>query len=79
MRDFLYIRNFAPDRWPIGNPYDLEDPNLVDPGEITEIIRTNGGMTPGRTARQPYSDMDAGPTKLWLLVNRNTEDVRPKF
>ena len=78
-KDFLYIRNFAPDRWPMGDPYGMEDPNLVDPEEITEILRSTRVMTPGRTARAPYGDIDAGPTKVWLLVNRNTEDVRSRF
>ena len=78
-KDFLYIRNFAPDRWPMGDPCGMEDPNLVNPEEITEILRSTRIFNPGRAACAPYSDIDVGPTKVWLLVNRNAEDVRSKF
>ena len=29
-KDFLYIYNFAPDRWPMGDPYALADETIVD-------------------------------------------------
>ena len=63
----------------MGDPCGMEDPNLVNPEEITEILRSTRIFNPGRTACAPYSDIDVGPTKVWLLVNRNAEDVRPKF
>ena len=54
--DFLYIRNFAPDRWPMGAP-----------GAATE---TDAAELETET-RAGFADMDAGPTKAWLIVHRD--------
>ena len=43
---YLYIRNFAPERWPMGLP-------------------------PGSPGIPAFADMDGGPTKAWLLANRD--------
>ena len=53
--DHLYIRNFAPDRWPAGAPYAAAEtpPNLR-------------GVAANTFAAFP--DMDAGPTKTWLVA-----------
>lgn len=45
-KEYLYIRNFAPDRYPAGDP-------------------------------EGYHDIDAAPTKTWMLENRNRPDVKP--
>ena len=74
-RDFLYIRNFAPDRWPIGDPNGMEDPALVDAEEITRILSSASN----RAVRSPFPDIDDGPTKHWMLVNRGVDEVRAKF
>jgi N-sulfoglucosamine sulfohydrolase len=64
-KDFLYVRNFAPDRYPMGDPK---------------------GVTPERTPAAnaletdtfvAFPDMDAGPTKAWLIAHR--DDVRWKW
>ena len=78
-KDFLYIRNFAPDRWPMGDPNGMEDPDLVDPKEIAELMRSASYAAPHRKARGPFADIDSGPTKHWMLVNRGTDEVQPKF
>ena len=59
-KDFLYIRNFQPDRWPMGNPYHLET------GDSRETMATSLGNT-----RYTYPDLDAGPTKTWLVLHGN--------
>jgi arylsulfatase A-like enzyme len=54
-QDFLYIRNFAPDRWPMGRPG-------FEPGEAApaaEALEQNTFAA--------FSDMDASPTKAWLV------------
>ena len=58
-KDYLYIRNFAPDRWPMGAPYAAADTELPRPGDL----ETN--------TRLAFPDMDAGPTKAWLIAHRN--------
>jgi hypothetical protein len=56
---YLYIRNFHPERWPMGSPKLAEDPAVE-----------------GRLAKDTmvgYADMDASPTKAWLIANRESE------
>jgi N-sulfoglucosamine sulfohydrolase len=53
---FLYIRNFAPDRWPMGSPGELAK---ADPQALQD------------TTYAAYSDMDASPTKAWLIAHRD--------
>ncbi len=54
-KDYLYIRNFAPDRMPMGEPGNLDAPAK----DLESITYT------------AYSDMDASPAKAWLIANRN--------
>ena len=74
-KDFLYIRNFTPDRWPIGDPNALEDPTLVDPDEIRRLEQA----VLDKTEPAIFADIDAGPTKTFMLINREEEDIKPKF
>ncbi len=65
---YLYIINFKPDRDPMGRI------NPPDAGE--------GGPTPDqilRDTRAAIPDMDAGPTKSWLIRNRDTPLGKPFF
>jgi len=57
--EYLYIINFQPDRWPMGNPYRLDDAKPPTAEELTENTRVT------------LMDMDAGPTKAWLVAHRN--------
>lgn len=67
--DFLYIINFEPERWPMGDPKGLDLPDTAPPAYEDLQWRTF-------TA---YSDMDASPTKAWMIYNRGEEDVKPLF
>lgn len=56
--DFLYVRNFKPDRWPMGDPKAaagdaMPDDRLID-----------------RDTRAAFADIDASPTKTWLIRHR---------
>lgn len=77
-KDFLYIRNFAPERWPMGDPNFLEDPKLVDPDRIRELTMFRAFLPPPHE-KLVYGDLDPGPTKTWMLVHRNEESVKPNF
>lgn len=57
--DFLYIRNFAPDRWPMGDPKGVTATSEPSQQELEE--NTYAG----------FADMDASPTKAWLVAHRN--------
>ncbi len=56
--DFLYIRNFAPDRWPEGNPRNITDGSGPPHAKLVEDTMVT------------FSDMDSGPTKAWLVEHR---------
>jgi arylsulfatase A-like enzyme len=58
-REFLYIRNFAPERWPLGVPYRVTETNAPGQEELE-----------GETYAA-FADMDASPTKAWLVLHRN--------
>jgi arylsulfatase A-like enzyme len=57
--DYLYIRNFKPDRWPMGSPKG-----------VTETEAPAAEALAGNT-RVAFADMDASPTKAWLVAHRN--------
>ncbi len=63
--DFLYVRNFKPDRWPMGDPKaaagtaNPED-RLID-----------------QDTRAAFADIDASPTKTWLIRHRFDEALGP--
>jgi arylsulfatase A-like enzyme len=57
--DFLYIRNFAPDRWPMGSPAGAADKELPP----TQAMESNTYVA--------FADMDASPTKAWLIEHRD--------
>lgn len=65
--DFLYIVNFRPDRWPLGDPYRLDGSNPPSAEEITEETRIT------------LPDEDAGPTKAWLVGVRNDPQWKTHF
>ena len=65
--DYLYIINFRPDRWPMGDPYRLEGDNPPSAKEVTEDTRCT------------LPDEDAGPTKAWLVGMRNDPRWKPHF
>ncbi len=68
-RDFLYIHNFAPDRWPMGDPCGLDDPDAAAPS--FEELSQNTLIA--------YADLDASPTKAWMVHHRGEEDVQALF
>jgi len=57
-KDFVYIRNFAPDRMPMGDAKGALDPKVLADGSLTANTRIG------------FADMDASPTKTWLVANR---------
>ena len=64
--DFLYIRNFKPDRWPMGVApgYGLpDDQPMPDLGQID------------RSTFAAFGDLDASPTKTWIIEHRADEGM----
>ncbi len=65
--DALFIINFRPDRWPLGDPYRLDGDSPPSVEELTEVTRTT------------LPDEDAGPTKAWLVGVRNDPQWKAHF
>jgi uncharacterized sulfatase len=66
-KDHVFIRNFAPDRWPMGAPY-----GVTDTSEPTVIELEND-------TRSAFPDMDASPTKAWVVKNRREPQFQPFY
>jgi arylsulfatase A-like enzyme len=65
--DHLLIINFKPDRFPMGDPYRLDS---SDPPKYEEIRDET---------RVTLPDEDAGPTKAWLVGQRNSPQWQAHF
>jgi len=64
-RDFLYIRNFAPERWPMGTPTGMGDPAQEPSFEKLE-----------QNTFAAFGDLDASPTKAWMVKHRRDPQWR---
>jgi uncharacterized sulfatase len=64
--DFLYIRNFNPERWPmgIGPGYGLPE----GPMPSHEQLENNTFVA--------FGDLDASPTKAWIVTHRNDPEMQ---
>lgn len=67
--DYIYIVNFEPDRWPMGDPKGVDQPNATLPSYEDLAYDTF-------TA---YPDLDASPTKAYMIQHREDLDVEPLF
>jgi arylsulfatase A-like enzyme len=65
--EHLYIINFKPDRWPLGDPYRLDGTDPPTSEELTEETRVT------------FADEDAGPAKAWLVGRRNDPKWKSLF
>ena len=68
-RDFIYIINFEPDRWPMGDPIGLDGGERPEP-TVEELTHDTFAT---------LRDMDASPTKAWLVTHREDHDVEPLY
>ncbi len=58
-RDYLYVRNFAPDRYPLGDPGGV----TAEKAPAAQALENNTFVA--------FADMDASPTKAWLVAHRH--------
>ena len=65
--DYLYIINFKPDRWPLGDPYRLDGDDVPSASELTENTFAS------------LPDDDAGPAKAWLVGHRKDPQWKSLF
>ena len=57
-KDYLYVRNFAPDRYPLGDPKGV----TADKEPTANALEND--------TYAAFPDMDASPTKAWLIAHR---------
>lgn len=66
-KDFLYIKNFKTERWPVGDPSNSEIPDQIDSKDIKPF-----GLG--------YADIDDSPTKELMIKNPHLfPDLFPKI
>jgi uncharacterized sulfatase len=63
---YHYIYNFAAERWPMGDPQGLDNPDT--PAPPYEELEHDTFVA--------YPDMDAGPTKAWMVHHRSEDPVK---
>lgn len=68
-KNFLYIRNFKPDRWPMG----------VGPGYGAEATAMPAFEVLRENTTAAFGDMDASPTKAWIAHNCEHDPDMRKF
>ncbi len=68
-REFLYIRNFEPERWPMGDGPARTAPASEWP--TAEALREN--------TFSAFGDLDASPTKAYIAIHRNDEGMEPYY
>ena len=65
--EYLYIRNYRPERWPAGPSQKYARVRYSDDGDVLQatLERDHGG----------YHDIDAGPTLSFLIARRGTPHI----
>jgi len=66
-KDFLYIVNFKPERWPMGTPLEREDGKASYFNELAYNTFTT------------CADFDASPTKAWIVQNKNQPGIQKYY
>jgi hypothetical protein len=70
--DYLYVVNFAPERWPMGQPVFEDESGKALGVEPTFEQLTNNTFV-------AFGDMDASPAKAWLVHHRHEPSIRPFY
>jgi len=61
--DFLYVINYKPERWPMGDPLAVTDDHTPSSKELISNTRV------------AFADIDASPTKAWLIEHRKDSNM----
>ena len=62
--DYLYVKNFATDRWPSGDPYGVTDDSEPSYEELC------------KDTYAAFPDIDMSPTKAWLVHHRKDDGMK---
>lgn len=66
-QEWLYIINFEPERYPMGDPVVVDDSYVADIDELTN------------NTFAAFGDYDASPTKAWLVAHRKEDKIIPYY
>ena len=66
-QEWLYIINFEPERYPMGDPISVNEQYKADIEELTN------------NTFAAFGDFDASPTKAWLIAHRKQDSIKPFF
>ncbi|MEC9097300.1 MAG: sulfatase [Planctomycetota bacterium] len=66
-KDYLYIINFKPERWPMGAPMAVTN----DAAPSTQQLENNTFIC--------FGDLDASPTKAWLIEHRHQQQWKQHY
>jgi uncharacterized sulfatase len=73
-QDFLLVWNLKPERWPAGAP------QRIVKGTDYELRPVDGIDENGvHHSDWAYTDIDAAPTKSFIIENRQDEEIKPYF
>lgn len=73
-KDFLLIWNLKPERWPAGAP------QRIKPGTEDELLPMFGLDEQGKHHSEwAFTDIDASPTKAFIIENHEDEAIKPFF
>ena len=68
-KDFQFIRNFAPERWPAGDPNGFEVAG-AQPFTYEQLAKNT---------LLAFGDVDASPTKAWMVLHRDEPSVHALY
>jgi len=66
-KDYIYILNFKPDRWPVGDGYALNDSDPMADRKNLEVYQY--------VTKFAYQDCDPGPTKAFIVTHRMNPEI----
>ena len=73
-KDFIFIWNIKPERWPAGAPQKF------DPAEHAKLLPMFGLDDNGKYISQSaFTDIDDSPSKSFIIENLEHKDIRPYF
>lgn len=67
-KDFLYVKNYYPDRWPVGDPVPLSNEN-----DDRHNVKGFKGLYPG------YHDIDNSPSKSFMMERKESSEFKNAF
>ena len=67
-KEYLFVKNYKPDRWPIGDPVPVTKEN-----DERNAVEGFSKLYPG------YLDIDGSPSKTFMMENKESEGVKELF